>query len=78
MTHVELEALLGALRYHGVTKYETPEICIELSSIPAGAPAPSVVTVGPEEADFDPSKAYQDSITAAAQAIAEANAKRQS
>ena len=74
MTHVELEALLCALRFHGVTKYETTEICIELA--PAPRPPGETDAAGLEDPDFDPAKAYQDAIQKAAEAIVDANAKR--
>jgi len=75
MPYADLVALLDALRAHGVTKYETPDLCLELSPF-APRLAADMTAGGPEEEDFDPGKAYQDSIDKAAQAIAEAAAKR--
>jgi hypothetical protein len=80
MSREELEGLLGllgALRAHGVTKYETTEMCLELALAPIWPVAAGIEAGGPEETDFDPGKAYQDSIEQAAKAIAEAAAKRE-
>jgi len=79
MSNDDLEALLGllgALRAHGVTKYETPEMCLELQPAWPQPRSAEMAAGGPEEEDFDPGKAYQEAIDKAAAAIVEANGKR--
>jgi len=76
MSQGELEALLAALRAFGVTKFETPEMCLELQPMWPMPAAADMSAGGPEEEDFDPGKAYQDAIKKAAEAIVETNGKR--
>lgn len=76
MAPADLEALLAALRGYGVTKYETPEISIELQPLTAWPTADAQASDGPEDRDFDPAKAYEDAVKNAAEAIAAAAAKR--
>lgn len=70
-----IDALLAKLQARRVTKFETPDMCLELQPV---WPAPPDMAAGsPEEDDFDPAKAYQKSIDEAAEAIRVAAAKRE-
>ena len=78
MTHEELaylERLVSILRGNGITKFETPDLCMELQPL-GPPPVADVVAAGAEEEDFDPAKAYQEAVEKAAAAIVEANGKR--
>lgn len=77
MSYADLVALLDALRAHGVTKYETPDLCLELTAAWSPGVGPVANPQSPEEDDFDPAKAYEASIQEAAAAIAAAAAKRE-
>jgi len=76
MSQGELEALLAALRAFGVTKFETPEMCLELQPVWPPPGLADAAAGGPEEDDFDPAKAYQEAVQKAADAIVASNAKR--
>jgi len=61
-----LGSLLTLLREHGVWKYTTAELSLEMMPFATGAAAAAADT---EEEDFDPAQAYQDAVKETAAAI---------